>query len=74
MTLTRRDFIKLNAVAATAAAAGLSVPGLNTAMAAEDTSSVAKNQNMSCLKSMVSGIWHRPLSWRRYPLPVCHRR
>ncbi len=37
MKLSRRDFIKLNAVAATAAAAGLAVPGANTVLAkAED--------------------------------------
>jgi nitrate reductase (cytochrome) len=37
MTLSRRDFIKLNAVAATAAAAGMAVPGANTVLAkAED--------------------------------------
>jgi len=34
MKLTRRDFIKINAVAATATAAGLSVPGMNAALAA----------------------------------------
>ena len=33
MKLTRRDFIKLNAVAATATAAGLAVPGANTLFA-----------------------------------------
>ncbi|HWR88472.1 MAG TPA: nitrate reductase catalytic subunit NapA, partial [Acidiferrobacterales bacterium] len=33
MKLSRRDFIKLNAVAATAAAAGLAVPGANTVLA-----------------------------------------
>ena len=33
MKLSRRDFIKLNAVAATAAAAGLAVPGANTLLA-----------------------------------------
>ena len=33
MKLSRRDFIKLNAVAATAATAGLAVPGANTLMA-----------------------------------------
>ena len=33
MKLSRRDFIKLNAVAATAAAAGLAVPGTNTVLA-----------------------------------------
>ncbi|MCP4769490.1 MAG: nitrate reductase catalytic subunit NapA [Gammaproteobacteria bacterium] len=34
MKLSRREFIKTNAIAATAAAAGVTVPGLNTAMAA----------------------------------------
>jgi len=34
MKLSRRDFIKTNAIAATAAAAGVTVPGINTAMAA----------------------------------------
>ncbi len=33
MKLTRRDFIKSNAIAATAAAAGITVPGIKTAMA-----------------------------------------
>ncbi len=35
MKLTRRDFIKSNAVAATAAAAGITVPGVKEAVAAE---------------------------------------
>ncbi len=34
MTLTRRDFIKSNAIAATAAAAGVTVPGIKDALAA----------------------------------------
>ena len=34
MKLSRREFIKTNAVAATAAAAGVTIPGINTAMAA----------------------------------------
>jgi len=33
MKLTRREFIKTNAIAATAAAAGITIPGANTAMA-----------------------------------------
>ena len=33
MKLTRRDFIKTNAIAATAAAAGLTIPGMNQALA-----------------------------------------
>ena len=33
MKLTRREFIKTNAIAATAAAAGMSLPGIKTAMA-----------------------------------------
>ena len=33
MKLSRREFIKNNAVAATAAAAGITIPGINTAMA-----------------------------------------
>jgi len=33
MKLSRRDFIKTNAVAATAAAAGITIPGINSAMA-----------------------------------------
>ncbi len=33
MKLSRRDFIKTNAIAATAAAAGITIPGINTAMA-----------------------------------------
>lgn len=33
MKLTRRDFIKTNAVAATAAAAGITIPGMNQALA-----------------------------------------
>ena len=36
MKLTRRDFIKTNAVAATAAAAGMTLPGLNQAIAKTD--------------------------------------
>ena len=40
MKLTRRDFIKMNAVAATAAAAGLSVPGINTALAKSDDTGI----------------------------------
>ena len=34
MNMTRRDFIKLSAVAAAAAAAGITIPGLNEALAA----------------------------------------
>jgi len=34
MKLSRREFIKTNAIAATAAAAGITIPGINTAMAA----------------------------------------
>ena len=37
MKLTRRDFIKSNAIAATAAAAGITLPGINTAMAASQS-------------------------------------
>ncbi len=33
MKLNRRDFIKTNAIVATAAAAGITIPGINTAMA-----------------------------------------
>ncbi len=33
MKLSRRNFIKTNAIAATAAAAGITIPGINTAMA-----------------------------------------
>ena len=36
MKLTRRDFIKSNAIAATAAAAGITVPGIKTALAKSD--------------------------------------
>ncbi len=36
MKLTRRDFIKTNALAATAAAAGISLPGVQQVLAAED--------------------------------------
>ncbi len=36
MTLSRRDFIKTNAVAATAAAAGITLPGIKKADAADD--------------------------------------
>jgi nitrate reductase (cytochrome) len=36
MKLTRRDFIKTNAIAATAAVAGISIPGLQTALAAAE--------------------------------------
>ena len=36
MKLTRRDFIKTNAIAATAAAAGVTVPGINQALAGGD--------------------------------------
>lgn len=36
MTMNRRDFIKTNAVAATAAAAGLALPAVKTAAAAQD--------------------------------------
>ena len=34
MKLSRRDFIKTNAIAATAAAAGVTIPGVNEALAA----------------------------------------
>ncbi len=34
MKLSRRDFIKTNAVAATAAAAGIAIPGVKPALAA----------------------------------------
>ena len=34
MTITRRDFVKLNAIAATAAAAGIIIPGVAEALAA----------------------------------------
>jgi nitrate reductase NapA len=34
MTTTRRDFIKINAIAATAAAAGVTIPGIGEALAA----------------------------------------
>jgi nitrate reductase NapA len=37
MKLTRRDFIKTNAIAATAAAAGVTIPGVQQALAATDT-------------------------------------
>jgi len=37
MKLTRRDFIKTNAIAATAAAAGVTIPGVEQALAASDT-------------------------------------
>ena len=38
MKLTRRDFIKTNAIAATAAAAGITIPGVSEALAeSEDT-------------------------------------
>ncbi len=37
MKLTRRDFIKSNAVAATAAVAGVTIPGIEGALAAGDT-------------------------------------
>ena len=40
MKLTRREFIKSSAVAATAAAAGVTVPGLNEALAAAGDSSI----------------------------------
>lgn len=40
MKLTRRDFIKMNAVAATAAVAGLSVPGANRAFAMPDDTGI----------------------------------
>ncbi|MCB1888114.1 MAG: twin-arginine translocation signal domain-containing protein [Rhodocyclaceae bacterium] len=33
MSLSRRDFIKHNAIAATAAAAGITLPGVNNALA-----------------------------------------
>ncbi len=36
MKLTRREFIKNNAIAATAAAAGITIPGVQTALAAEE--------------------------------------
>ena len=36
MKLTRRDFIKNNAIAATAAAAGVTLPGVKSAVAAVD--------------------------------------
>jgi len=38
MKQTRRDFIKTNAIAATAAAAGITIPGVQSALAAGDTS------------------------------------
>ena len=37
MKLSRRNFIKSNAIAATAAAAGVTIPGINTALAKENT-------------------------------------
>ena len=40
MKLSRRDFIKLNAVAATAAAAGLAVPGANSVFAATENGGI----------------------------------
>ncbi|MCK5669469.1 MAG: molybdopterin-dependent oxidoreductase, partial [Gammaproteobacteria bacterium] len=36
MKLTRRDFVKTNAIAATAAAAGVTIPGINSAFAKSD--------------------------------------
>lgn len=36
MKLTRRDFVKTNAIAATAAAAGITIPGINSAYAKSD--------------------------------------
>ncbi|WP_127478342.1 nitrate reductase catalytic subunit NapA [Sulfurivermis fontis] len=46
MKLTRRDFIKTNAIAATAAAAGITVPGINTALAS--TSSKIRWDKAAC--------------------------
>jgi nitrate reductase NapA len=37
MKLSRRDFIKTSAVAATATAAGVTIPGISEALAAVDT-------------------------------------
>jgi len=36
MKLTRRDFVKTNAIAATAAAAGITIPGIDSAFAKSD--------------------------------------
>ena len=36
MSLNRREFIKLNAIAATAAAAGVTIPGVKDALAKTD--------------------------------------
>jgi nitrate reductase NapA len=40
MTITRRDFVKLNAIAATAAAAGITIPGVAEALAAAQDKSI----------------------------------
>ena len=40
MTINRREFIKLNAVAATAAAAGLAVPAVNAAVEPAGTANI----------------------------------
>ena len=40
MKLSRRDFIKTNAIAATATAAGITIPGIDAAMANPSSSKI----------------------------------
>ena len=61
MKLTRRDFIKSNAVAAAAATAGITVPGLATAQQknmAEPSTGRASLASHSCVQWMAA-LWVR---------------
>ncbi len=48
MKLNRRDFIKANAIAATAAAAGITLPGIQTANAAAENGAVIRWDKAPC--------------------------
>ena len=48
MKLSRRDFIKTNAIAATATAAGITIPGIDSAMAAQTNASKIRWDKAAC--------------------------
>lgn len=48
MKLSRRDFIKTNAIAATATAAGITIPGIKTAMAQSSASNKIRWDKAAC--------------------------
>ena len=48
MKLSRRDFIKTNAIAATATAAGITIPGIDSAMAKSATSNKIRWDKAAC--------------------------